>query len=64
MSEVHTQRGFNVLLGYGLACIYGFTPHAPQGAYYPRNVLLLPSPHYCRRVLKIAREQGKLPPGL
>lgn len=45
----------NLKLGYGLAMIYGFTAAIwLQGAYYPRDRVLIPSREYCKRVLKRA----------
>ena len=49
----------NLKLGLGMAYVYGFTQTAPQGAYFPRDMLVLPSVNYCRLVLHLARENAK-----
>lgn len=48
---------FNLRLGYGMAQVYGFTNIRPQGVYYPRHLMQLPSVPYCFWVLKQARER-------
>lgn len=49
---------YNLKLGFGMAQVYGFTRHEPQGVYYPRYpIIALPSIPYCMWVLKKARER-------
>jgi hypothetical protein len=43
---------FNIRLGFGMARVYGFTPLTIQGAYYPRNLMMVPSREYCVHVLR------------